>query len=259
MYEGDRRLANNKKKIKKEAQQYPLNCGVLTEDDIKDRLKRPIHDPSSLIITPYPKDIDNDSIDLRLGNHFFVPRGHRAPCFVPGLTNPLHLYSEQYIPMGSYLVLPAHHTVLGSTLEYIKLPSDVSGEILTKSSWARTFITIETAPWIHPLYRGCLTLEIANVSNTPVVLYPGVNIAQLVLLSTMRDIAKNEKDEIEGTYFGPVRPEPAQLHKPVDALSSLEITEKDVIYPFDEYLDHKEYREHIANSLREWEFSVKSR
>ncbi len=161
VYEGDRRLAN-KKKIKTKRKKSTLNFGVLTKKDIEDRLERQIYEPSSLIITPYPEKVDSDSIDLRLGNHFFVPRGHRAPCFVPGLTSPLHLYSEQHIPMGSYLVIPAHHTVLGSTLESIKMPSDVSGEILTKSSWARTFISIETAPWIHPLYRGCLTLEIAN-------------------------------------------------------------------------------------------------
>jgi len=252
VYEGDRRLAN-KKKIKTERQ-----VGVLTKKDIEDRLEKQIFEPSSLIITPYPKGIDSDSIDLGLGNHFFVPRGHRTPCFVPGLTNPLHLYSEQYIPMGYYLVLPAHHTVLGSTLEYIKLPSDVSGEILTKSSWARTFITIETAPWIHPLYRGCLTLEIANVSNTPVVLYPGVKIAQLVLLNTMRDIAKKNKDEIEGTYFGPVRPEPAILKKPREALSDLGISREDVTYPLDEYFDHEEYQEYVANSLREQGYKVES-
>jgi deoxycytidine triphosphate deaminase len=41
---------------------------------------------------------------------------------------------------------------------------------------------VETAPWIHPEYRGCLTLEIANVSNTAVLLYPGRPIGQLILL-----------------------------------------------------------------------------
>jgi len=240
----------NRKQLKASKEKNDLCYGVLTEEDIQKRLGLPINNTSSLIITPYPNSFDKDSIDLRLGCYFFVPRAHRAPCFVPGLTSPLHLYSEQYVPMGSYLVLPAHHTVLGSTLEYIKLPSDVSGEILNKSSWARTFITIETAPWIHPLYRGCLTLEIANTSNTPVVLYPGVEIAQLILLRTMRDTAKDGKDEIEETYVGPVRPEPAQLQAPEGGLESIAINKQDIVYPFDEYLEHKDFLGHVIDYLK---------
>lgn len=170
----------------------------------------------------------------------------------------LHLYAEQYVPFGSYLVLPAHHTVLGCTLEYIKLPSDVSGQILTKSSWARTFITIETAPWIHPLYRGCLTLEIANVSNAPIVLYPGFKIAQLVLLTTMVDTAKNDEDRIEGTYIGPVRPEPADLKSPRDALKGLRIGQDDMTYPFDDCFEHEEFQKRAAEYLRRYGYNVTS-
>ena len=208
--------------------------GVLTQKDILERLKGNPGDVSAFVITPRPKEVDKDSVDLRLGSCFFVPRAHRSPCFIPGFTNTSYLYSEQYVPYGSYLVVPAHHTVLGSTLEYIKLPSDVSGQILTKSSWARTFITIETAPWIHPLYRGCLTLEIANVSNTPVVLYPGVKIAQLVLLCTTRDTQADGTDMVEGTYIGPVRPEPAQLSGPHKSLEHLSIPPNDIAYPLDD-------------------------
>jgi dCTP deaminase len=214
--------------------------GVLTSTEINERLSKPISDVHSLVVTPYPDPIEGDSIDLGLGCHFFIPKSHRTSCFVPGLTNPLYLYDEQHIPIGYYLVLPAHHTVLGATLEYIKLPSDVSGQILTKSSWARTFITIETAPWIHPLYRGCLTLEIANVSNAPVVLYPGVKIAQLVLLKTSSDTVRRNRDEISGTYIGPVRPEPAQLKDPEWALA----------YPTDEYLVNIAFRKHICRQLQ---------
>lgn len=226
--------------------------GVLVKAEIEDLLAKSIEDTHSLVITPYPDEIDSDSIDLKLGSYFFVPRSHRSPCFIPGITNPQYLYHEQYIPFGSYLVLPAHHTVLGSTLEYIKLPSNVSGEILNKSSWARTFITVETAPWIHPLYRGCLTLEIANVSNTPVILYPGVKIAQLVLLKTSSDTTAYEEDKIEGIYIGPVRPEPSKLTNPERTLASLGVKPEDVFYPADEHLSNKSYREHVTKRLKKW-------
>jgi dCTP deaminase len=121
-----------------------------------------------------------------------------------------------HVPLGDYLVVPAHHTVLGATLEFIKLPFDVGGEILTKSSVARTFTLIETAPWIHPNYRGCLTLEIANVSNTAVLLYPGRTIGQMVLMTAdvERKIENAKAASLDKTYFGPVYPEAPHFKNP---------------------------------------------
>ncbi len=252
----NRRLANRPAAKRKPS--TVLRSGILTKSDIESRLRRPVSDTRSLVITPSPTEgsFDDDSVDLTLGSYFFVPHGHRTPYFLPGLTNQLCLYREQYVPLGSYLVLPAHHTILAATLEYIKLPPDLSGEILTKSSWARTFITIETAPWIHPRYRGCLTLEIANVSNTPVILYPGVKIAQLVLMkTTARKIKRG--DNIEGKYVGPVRPEPSLLPTPREALDPLGVEAGSISYPFDEYLDSPEFLRHAARSLAAKGYAVR--
>jgi dCTP deaminase len=206
---------------------------VVTKAEVVERLKLSPNDTRSLRITPLPmkEDFDVDSVDLRLGSFFFVPRGHRSPFFCPGETDPESLYHEQFVPIGDYLVIPAHNTVLGSTVEFIKLPYDMSGLILTKSSWARTFITIETAPWIHPLYRGCLTLEIANVSNTPIVLYPGVKIAQLVLLHCAGP--EPAEDKISDTYVGSVRPERSGIKSPMESLGVFGLER--VIHPYDEY------------------------
>jgi dCTP deaminase-like len=123
--------------------------------------------------------------------------------------------------LGRYLVVPAYQTVLGATLEFIKLPADVSGQILTKSSVARTFVVIETAPWIHPGYRGCLTLEIANVSNTPLLLYPGRLVGQLVLFDVTGATAAAKQS---GTYMGPVYPEPPTFLDPQEELALLGIS-----------------------------------
>ena len=130
--------------------------------------------------------------------------------------------------------MPAHQTILGATLEFIKLPHDVSGEILTKSSVARTFTIIETAPWIHPNYRGCLTLEIANGSNTPILLYPGRRIGQLVLLQ-VTDENKLESGTalasgaLSSTYFGPVFPETPEFKDPHRDLAAIGVRRVRVI------------------------------
>jgi dCTP deaminase len=177
---------------------------ILSRSTIRKRLMMPIKDPSSLVITPLnEKAIDPDSIDLRLGSHFLFPRVP-AQAAIDIRKKSSQSDISVHVPNGDQLILAAHQTVLGVTLEFLKMPYDVSGQILTKSSIARTFMVIETAPWVHPNYRGCLTLEIANVSNSALTLHPGMAIGQLILMQ-IED--PEPLDSLAGTYIGPIRPE----------------------------------------------------
>jgi len=203
---------------------------VFAREEINQRLSRAVDDPTGLVITPLLNQmdaVDEDSVDLRLGSHFLLPRSPGEPYFAPDRTTATALHTRVHIPLGRYLVVPAHQTVLGATLEFIKLPCDASGEILTKSSVARTFIVVETAPWIHPEYRGCLTLEIANVSNTPVLLYPGRPIGQLILLHVDRKHDPSAK--VKSTYFGPVYPEAPPFRNPEEDLLKIGVRRTSVI------------------------------
>jgi len=196
---------------------------VLSQCEIIRRLRLPVNDQCNLVITPLldQESFDQDSVDLRLGTHFLMPQVPPEPFM--NLVGPEQIsqtYLHLHAPLGSYFVLPAHQTVLGATLEFVKMPYDISGEILTKSSIARTFITIETAPWIHPSYRGCLTLEIANVSNTAIILYPGTPIGQLVLFHAGIEAAP---EKLSGSYLGPVYPEAPTPKAPRKALGRLKL------------------------------------
>jgi dCTP deaminase len=213
---------------------------VLPKKEILDRMQKfGVSDPRSLVITPLlnkkESDIfDADSVDLRLGCYFLLPKTLDQPFFSPDERSATSLHVKVHVPLGEFLVVPAHQTILGATLEFIKLPSDVSGQVLTKSSVARTFIIVETAPWIHPQYRGCLTLEIANVSNTPVLLYPGRLICQLVLMhiakdkgahgSKRRGVRSEEDAKPDASYFGPVYPEAPKFKNPQDDLLKIGVT-----------------------------------
>ena len=196
---------------------------VLTAVRIKERLRKPITEPDSFVFTPLLQRnsvFDADALDMRLGTYFLLPPSPPDPFFQPGSRSKRTAYLRIHIPLGNYLVVPAHQTVLGSTLEFIKMPHDVSGQILTKSSVARTFMVIETAPWIHPSYRGCLTLEIANVSNTPLLLYPGRLVGQLILMDVHPPPPPAKQS---GTYMGPVYPEPPEFRDPEADLSAIGI------------------------------------
>jgi len=215
---------------------------VLSRKEILRRMRElEVSDKHNLVITPLIyKDEDDifdaDSVDLRLGCHFLLPKTLDQPFFSPDRSSATSLHVRVHVPLGQFLVVPAHQTILGATLEFIKLPSDVSGQVLTKSTVARTFIVVETAPWIHPQYRGCLTLEIANVSNTPVLLYPGRLICQLILMKIAPDHEKAKSspnlDEIgndastkpDKNYFGPVYPEAPKFKDPQEDLWGIGIT-----------------------------------
>jgi dCTP deaminase len=179
--------------------------GIISASLLGKRLRLDIDNPLSFVVTPLIEShIGTDSIDVRLGSHFlFPPLPAEEAIDVVNRGRSVKDFAV-HVPLGGKLILPAHQTVLGATLEFIKLPYDVSGQILTKSSVARTFMVIETAPWIHPLYRGCLTLEIANVSNSALILTPGMQIGQLILMTI--DEPKNPL-KLSGSYIGPTRPE----------------------------------------------------
>lgn len=211
---------------------------VLSKREILDRMQIDAWAEKSLVITPllYEEEsdvFDADSVDLRLGCYFLLPKMLDQPFFSPDERTATSLHVKVHVPLGQFLVVPAHQTILGATLEFIKLPDDVSGQVLTKSSVARTFVVVETAPWIHPQYRGCLTLEIANVSNTPVLLYPGRRICQLILMRVGSDKTGRRSSKPKGgpgqakidtSYFGPVYPEAPKFKDPQLDLLKIGVT-----------------------------------
>lgn len=196
---------------------------VLSRDEIKRRINLGIDELESIVITPrLDEEFEHDAVDLRLGCYFRLPAISSIDCIRPYRESPLEGGVRHYPELfhkpfrrsedkehredEGELILQPQHVVLASTLEYIKMPGDVSGEILNKSSWARVFISVASAPWIHPFYRGCLTLEITNLGNVPVALPVGEKIAQLVFMN-LEGQGEIKEDLIEGSYAGAILPE----------------------------------------------------
>jgi dCTP deaminase len=94
------------------------------------------------------------------------------------------LYGRQYIPMGRGIVIHPHQFILATTLEYIRLPYDLMSYVVGRSTWGRLGLIVATAIGIHSLFAGSLTLELRNLGETPLKLYPGEAIAQLFFHST---------------------------------------------------------------------------
>ena len=73
--------------------------------------------------------------------------------------------------------------MLGSTVERVRLPDDLVGRLEGKSSLGRLGLLIHsTAGFVDAGWDGYLTLELSNVANLPITVYPGMKIGQISFL-----------------------------------------------------------------------------
>jgi dCTP deaminase len=77
------------------------------------------------------------------------------------------------------VVMPPHSFYLARTIEYFKIPDDVFGECLGKSTFARGAIIVNVTP-LEPGWEGHVTLELSNTADVPSVVYVGEGICQFV-------------------------------------------------------------------------------
>jgi dCTP deaminase len=142
----------------------------------------------------------NASIDLRLGRWFLTLHSTGLPQlnFSERPREDEHRYAQRHFVRfdGEFFLHPGRF-LLGATLEWIRMPQQCCGAIVGKSSLGRHGLIIETAPVVHPGFSGCLTLELANVGEIPIALYPGMEIAQLQLIYT-DGMAKNDSSRFKG-------------------------------------------------------------
>lgn len=179
---------------------------ILKADRLADLLKKR-NESDPLVITPEPnlrelEDSGSASVDLRLGTWFVTHRQSRTAVLdvagtIGGDVGEARLTRRYYVPFGDAFYLHPHHFVLGVTLEWIRLPKNIAGYVVGKSSWGRRGLIIATAVGVHPGFAGCLTLELANVGEIPVALHPGMHICQLFL----HDVHCSNSDKVDRSAF----------------------------------------------------------
>jgi len=137
-----------------------------------------------LIITPQLEpDPSDGTLDLHLGTKFLLFRLTRHGIINPSTITPqeAHEFLERLQHrLGEKIILHPGQLLLASTLEYLSLPPDLGASVVTRSSYGRLGLVTATSIFVHPGFKGCLTLELTNVGNSPIALRPGERIAQLV-------------------------------------------------------------------------------
>lgn len=117
-----------------------------------------------LVISPLgPNAIQPASVDLRLDSEL--------------MTDSARTYKKK--TFETFKLAPLEF-ILGSTLETVEIPANLTAKVEGKSSWARRGLVVHlTAGFIDPGFKGNITLEIVNLSPYVIELTPHIYICQL--------------------------------------------------------------------------------
>jgi dCTP deaminase len=147
---------------------------------LSDREIRRALEAGRIGIEPFDsQDVQPSSVDLHVDRFFRTFHNARHPYI--DVKKPMEDLTELVEVAGDEaFILHPGEFVLGSTSEYVSLPDDLVARLEGKSSLGRLGLLIHsTAGYVDPGFRGHLTLELSNVANLPITIYPGMKIGQI--------------------------------------------------------------------------------
>ena len=147
---------------------------VLSDRDIRKRIKE-----KKLVVRPFrDENVQPSSIDLHLGDEFLTFDNHTRG-FIDTKEDVKSLMKKIVVKKNEPLLLHPQEFILGTTIEWLEIPDDLVGRLEGKSSLGRLGLIIHsTAGYFDPGFAGQATLEIYNLANLPITLYPGMKICQ---------------------------------------------------------------------------------
>ncbi len=173
---------------------------VLNGKEIKEFMKNDNYD-KKLLVTPLldEEQIGPASIDVRLGSSIIIPQKtyvDRQDVTEKEIIQEVEriLYKKIQLQYFQKFILHPNELILGVTFEYISIPNELFATIASRSSWGRLGLVIATASAVQPGFKGCLTLELINLSENPIALYPGLLVGQLIFYKTGTPEGKSSYD-----------------------------------------------------------------
>ncbi|MES2994447.1 MAG: dCTP deaminase [Patescibacteria group bacterium] len=160
----------------------------LSDVDIKKAIKT-----GAIVLEPFTTTrLQPASYDIRLGNKFIVNE-ESATHIVDPAKKIYPKTREIVIADGGEFVLHPGMLVLGTSKEYFG-SDEFLIQVGGKSSLARVGLMIHnTAGIINPGHFLCVTLELSNQNNVPIIIRPGMDIAQLTFSKLTSPTASSYK------------------------------------------------------------------
>ena len=182
---------------------------MLSDVDIKSSIKN-----KDIEISPLIKEfIQPSSVDLRVGADFRVFENHKYSHIDPKAKQD-DLTTLVTSSMEEPFVLHPGEFVLGTTFEKVSLSNKVVARLEGKSSLGRIGLLIHsTAGFVDPGFSGYLTLELSNVANLPIKIYPEMKIGQISFYYLNSPSKSKYGSGIYGSkYQGQEGPTPSRSH-----------------------------------------------
>src|SRR4051794_15103381 len=156
--------------------------------------------------------VQPSSVDVRVDSSFRVFHNNRY-AYIDVREPMTDLTELVVVEDGRPFILHPGEFVLGQTLERVALPDDMVARLEGKSSLGRLGLLIHsTAGYVDPGWDGFLTLELSNVANLPITLYPGMKIGQISFFR-LTSPAETPYGSAGNKYQGQRGPTPSRYYR----------------------------------------------
>jgi dCTP deaminase len=161
--------------------------GILCDDQLKTIIKegRLIDDAqqSSVEDGVVSYGLTSYGYDMRLGTEFLeLKNSKQQMADYAGVIDPKNTdnWDTLFVPKTytEAFTIEPYGFVLGVSYERFKVPDDMWGLVIGKSTYARCGLIVNTTP-MEPGWKGYLTIELFNSTSYPLVVYPMEGIAQV--------------------------------------------------------------------------------
>ncbi|PSG99286.1 MAG: dCTP deaminase [Nanohaloarchaea archaeon SW_7_43_1] len=176
---------------------------ILSDKDLREL----IEEENAVDVTEGPEldhslQMGPSSYDLRLGYEFGILNTRKIEKID---TKNMERYdnfieTEKHSADEGVVIHPGEF-ILGSTLEKLNIPDNLVARVEGRSSYGRLGIIVHaTAAYVDPGFSGDITLEMQNLGNAPVKLYPEDRVCQVVF-EKMTSEAENPYDEKKDSKY----------------------------------------------------------
>lgn len=149
----------------------------------------------AIIIEPFDeRKLQLASYDVTLGNEFEIVDRHTIEASDPA-RKIFPATRKIFVPDGEEFVLHPGENVLGKQKEFIGVDLEHLILLSGKSSLARIGLVVHnTAMLFNPGHKFFPTFELVNSSNIPIILRPGMEVAQLIFARLTSPCSKSYED-----------------------------------------------------------------
>jgi len=135
--------------------------------------------------------------DVRVADEFkvFTPNPYNT------IVDPKNFDARAFVDyQGEECLIPPNSFALARTVEYFRMPRNVTGIVLGKSTYARCGVVTNFTP-LEAGWEGHITIEISNTATLPAKIYANEGIAQVLFFEADADCRVSYADR-KGKYQG---------------------------------------------------------